>query len=102
MAIVASVHIFGMLRNTIRVGELEVCAAGDTVGDLIEELTARYGSQVKQELLDEEGMKQELLDEEGNLDYSHMIFVGGERVTDLQAKIQHGDEVVITGAFGGG
>jgi molybdopterin converting factor small subunit len=92
MAIVASVHIFGMLRNTIRVGELEVCAAGDTVGDLIEELTARYGSQVKQELLDEEG----------NLDYSHMIFVGGERVTDLQAKIQHGDEVVITGAFGGG
>jgi hypothetical protein len=47
-------------------------------------------------------VKQELLDEEGNLGYSHTVFVAGEQVTDLQAKIQHGDEVVITGAFGGG
>jgi MoaD family protein len=87
---VALVRIFGMLRNVIKVGELEVHT--DTVGDLIEELTARYGSQVKQELLDNDG----------NLGYSHNIFIRGKRVTDLQTKIEHGDEVVIVGAFGGG
>ena len=67
--------------------------AGSTLADVIDQLAARYGVKVKEELLDEEG----------NLDYAYGIFFGdGERVPDLSTRIEDGAELVIMIMMGGG
>ena len=63
-----------------------------TLADLIDQIAARYGNKVKEELLDEEG----------NLDYSYGIFSDGIRVGDLTTQIQDGAEVDIVMMMGGG
>ena len=67
--------------------------AGSTLGNVIDQLAARYGVKVKEELLDEEG----------NLDYAYGIFFGdGERVPDLSTRIEDGAELYIMIMLGGG
>ncbi|MFC1943275.1 MoaD/ThiS family protein [Chloroflexota bacterium] len=72
---------------------VELDLAGSTLADVIDQLAARYGVKVKEELLDEEG----------NLDYAYGIFFGdGERVADLTTQIEDGAELVILIMLGGG
>lgn len=63
-----------------------------TLADIIDQMAARYGVKVKEELLDEEG----------NLDYAYGIFSDGERVPDLATRIQDGAELNIVIMMGGG
>ena len=67
-------------------------STGSTLADVIDQIAAKYGCKVKEELLDEEG----------NLDYAYGIFSDGERVADLATRIQDGAEVAIVMMMGGG
>jgi hypothetical protein len=67
--------------------------SGDnTLADVIDQLTARYGVKVKEELLDAEG----------NLDHAYGIFNDGERVPGLSAQIEDDAELVVVVMLGGG
>ncbi|MFQ5826494.1 MAG: MoaD/ThiS family protein [Dehalococcoidia bacterium] len=89
---VIRVKAHGLLRAVLGDREVAVSPAGNTLGDLIEQLATQFGAKVKEELFDEEG----------NLDYSHAFFVRGERRSNLSDKIEDGDEVVVTSIIGGG
>ena len=86
------VKAHGLLRAVLRNGEVTVSPGGNTLGDLIEQLTVQFGAKVKEELFDEEG----------NLDYANAFFVRGERRSNLSDRIEDGDEVVVTSVIGGG
>jgi len=67
--------------------------SGDnTLADVIDQLTARYGVKVKEELLDAEG----------NLDHAYGIFNDGERVPGLSAQVEDDAELVVVVMLGGG
>ena len=67
--------------------------SGDnTLADVIDQLTARYGVKVKEELLDADG----------NLDYAYGIFSEGERVPGLSAQVEDDAELIIVVMLGGG
>lgn len=87
-----SIRFFGMMRSIVGADEVEANPSGDTLQDLIDFISAQYGSAVKNELLDKEG----------NLDLSYAIFIGGQRAQSLAAKIHDGDEVVFTTGLAGG
>ena len=89
---VIRVRAYGVLRSLLGDGEVVVNPKGNTLGDLIDELAARHGSKIREELFDEEG----------NLDYSHALFVSGQRLGSLSDEIKDGEEVVITSIIGGG
>lgn len=65
---------------------------GATVEDLIEELAKRYGSQIKEELL-EKG--------EGH-PTGYAIFVNQKIINSLSALVRDEDEVIILSQIGGG
>ncbi len=87
-----TVRVYGVLRSILGESRLEVSLAGSSVGDLIDELAAKYGDKVRQELLDEDG----------SLDCAYLFFVGGESVHSLSQGLENGDEVVITTMIAGG
>ena len=74
--------------------ELEVAFAGETVGDLIEHLVARYGRTARKALY-----------EDGELDPVIQILLNGEKwVTrdQLDATLRDGDSVMLMMLMGGG
>jgi len=96
---VVTVKIYGPLGSDLDKSRfdsyltVELDLAGSTLGNVIDQLAARYGVKVKEELLDEED----------NLDYAYGIFFGdGERVPDLSTRIEDGAELYIMIMLGGG
>ncbi len=87
-----TVRVYGVLRSILGESRLEVSLSGSSVGDLIDELAAKYGDKIRQELLDEDG----------SLDCAYLFFVGGEPVHGLSQGLENGDEVVITTMIAGG
>lgn len=80
-----------ILPKLLGAREIIVTPDGDTLGDVIEQLIARYGQVVKEELFDKEG----------NLDYCYAFFANGERLESLSDKIE-GNELLILSAVAGG
>ena len=89
---VVMIRVFGMLRSILKKEELVVHLVGDTVEDLINQLAAEYGDEVRKELLNEEG----------NLDYSYALFVKNQRLDSLSTQVEDGNEVVIISMLAGG
>ena len=89
---VVTVRVYGMLRSILGESRLEVNLSGSSLGDLIDELAAKYGDKIKYELLDEDG----------SLDPAYLFFVGGESVHSRSQELEDGGEVVIAATFAGG
>ena len=87
-----TVRAFGMLGSIWGETKLEIDFAGSSIGDLIDELAAKYGRKIKQELLDEDG----------NLEHAYSLIVGGKPARSLSDKVEDGDDVVITMMMVGG
>lgn len=87
-----SFRLYGTVRTLVGSGEFTLDWEGGTLGELIDRLAERFGTRVKEELLDEEG----------NLDYSFMVMAGEERLQSLSAPVPAGREIVITNLFAGG
>ncbi|MBI4301537.1 MAG: MoaD/ThiS family protein [Chloroflexi bacterium] len=87
-----TIKVFGMLRSILGEASLVLDPPPATVHQLLNELSVRYGERVREELLDEGG----------NLDYAYGIFVAGEKLNNLSAKIEDGVEVVIASIIAGG
>ena len=85
------VKIYGTLALDLNESRIELKLTGNTLADVIDQMTAQYGSKVREELLDQEG----------SLDYAYGIFSDGERV-NLGTRIQDGSELVIVNMLGGG
>jgi MoaD family protein len=74
--------------------ELEIEFAGETVGDLIEHLVARYGRKARQALY-----------EDGKLDQVVQILLNGEEFVahdQLDTVLQDGDSVILMMMMAGG
>lgn len=87
-----TVRVYGILGSIFGGSRLEIEFAGNSIGDLIDGLTAKYGGKIKQELLDEDG----------NLEHAYSLIVGGKPVRGLSDKVEDGDEIVITMMMVGG
>ncbi len=87
-----TVKVFGTLSLDLGITSLELDLAGGTLADLIEQMANRYGTKVKEELMDKEG----------NLDYAYGIFCAGEKLNYLSTRIRDGAELVIVNMLGGG
>jgi MoaD family protein len=75
--------------------ELQIEFAGETVGDLIEHLVARYGRKAGQALYDEGG----------ELDPMLQILLNGEQWIahdQLDTPLRDGDDVILMMMMGGG
>jgi MoaD family protein len=75
--------------------ELELEFGGETVGDLVEHLVARYGRCVRQALLDEDG----------ELDPVVQVLLNGEEWVShdrLDTALQDGDTVLLMMMIAGG
>ena len=86
-----TVRTAGGLRRVLG-KEAAVSVEGDSLRDLIDQLAALFGAEVKAELLNEEG----------EIDYSHAFFARGERLYHAGDRIVDGDEVLIFPAIAGG
>ena len=86
----ATVFVPTQLRNYTG-GATKVEAAGATVDEALAALDARYP-----------GLRFRVVDEQGRIRKHMRIFVGGERVLELGAKVGAKDEVHIFGALTGG
>ena len=86
------VRLFGRLRDLIGVPETELEVRGRTLGDLVEELAARFGEKIKEELIGDDD----------RVDYAYALFRCGERVWELSSPIDDGDEITITSMLAGG
>jgi MoaD family protein len=75
--------------------ELEVEFAGETIGDLIEHLVARYGRKARQALYDEKGELDPVV---------QVLLNGKEWVThdQLDTALQDGDNVMLMMMLAGG
>jgi len=74
--------------------ELEIEFAGETVGDLIEHLVARYGRKARQALY-----------EDGKLDQVVQVLLNGETFVPhdrLDTVLQDGDSVILMMMMAGG
>lgn len=72
-------------------GATRVEAQGPTVDALMHDLDRRYT-----------GLRFRVVDEQGRIRRHMRIFVGQDRVTDLDRPLASGDEVLIFGALSGG
>jgi sulfur-carrier protein len=75
-------------------GESEVCAAGTTLRQLLDDLDRRYP-----------GVAFRVVDEQGRLRPHMVVWLRGERCRDLDTRIDHlgrHDEVVLMQALSGG
>ncbi|MFC2021148.1 MoaD/ThiS family protein [Chloroflexota bacterium] len=86
------VKVLSTLGLDLDKSSFELELAGNTLADVINQMAARYGAKVKEELLDEVG----------NLDYAYGIFSNGHKVNDLDTRIQDGTELSIVIMMGGG
>ena len=84
-----------VLPEVIGRKELEVEFAGETIGDLIEHLVARYGRKAKQALYDEKGELDPVV---------QVLLNGKEWVThdQLDTALQDGDNVMLMMMLAGG
>ncbi len=87
-----TVRTHGMARVILRDVEITLDMAGNSIRDLIDQLAAQYGQEVREQLLDEQG----------NLDYAYLFLIGGERVDSPSHKVEDGDEIMIASMLGGG
>ncbi len=86
------VKFTGTLGLDLGQSGFELDLAGGTLADVIDQLIARCGVKVREELLDEEG----------NLDYAYGIFNDGEKVDTLATQVQDGAELLVINMIGGG
>ena len=86
----ATVFVPTQLRNYTG-GATKVEAAGATVDEALTTLDARYP-----------GLRFRVVDEQGRIRKHMRIFVNGERVTEVGAKVGAKGEVHIFGALSGG
>jgi molybdopterin synthase sulfur carrier subunit len=87
------VKIFSTLRSVVGAKEAEVGAA-DTVGDVLEELMARYP-----------GLRERILDDDGNLQSSINVLVNGRNIrflNGLDTTVQESDQLALFPPVGGG
>ena len=80
-----------ILPRLLGTRQIVVTPDGDTLGDIIEELTTQYGQVVKEELLDKEG----------NLDYCYAFFAKGERLGSLSDKVTSNELLILSAVAGG-
>ena len=89
------VRIFATLRSLVGAKELEVdVGAGDTVGNMLDKLTAQYPA-----------LRERVLDDDGNLQSSINVFVNGRSIKfldGLNSPIQEGDRLALFPPVGGG
>ena len=85
-----SVHIPQQLRNYTG-GERQVPAAGATVDEALAHLNQRFP-----------GIRFRVVDEQGRIREHMRIFVDGERVHEIGAKLKAAAEIHIFGALSGG
>jgi molybdopterin synthase sulfur carrier subunit len=89
------VRIFATLRPLVGAKEVEVdVKAGDTVGNMLEKLTAEYPA-----------LKERALDADGNLQSSINVFVNGRNIKfldGLNSPIREGDRLALFPPVGGG
>ena len=86
------VNLVGPLASLLGTRELAVEPAGDTVGDVLESLAARYGARVREEFLAQDG----------SLGDAYMVLIGKQRVHSLALKVSDGDELLVIPPFAGG
>ncbi len=86
------VKFAGTLGLDLGQSGFELDLAGGTLADVIDQLIARCGVKVREELLDEEG----------NLDYAYGIFSDGEKVDNLATQIEDGAELLVIDMIGAG
>ncbi len=72
-------------------GAAEVAGRGATLGEVLDELDARYP-----------GMRFRIVDEQGRIRRHVRIFVNGEVVGGLAVEVAERDQVQIVGALSGG
>ncbi len=89
------VKFFATLRPLVGAKEAEVeLRTKDTVGSVLEKLTAEYPA-----------LKERILDEEGNLQSSINVLVNGRNIRfldGLDTAIQEGDQLALFPPVGGG
>jgi len=87
-----TVKVAGPLAVAVGRREVAVELAGNSLGDIVRELAAKYGAKVTEQLLDDRG----------GLDFFYLAFVAGKRVHSLSALVKDGDEVLFIPALAGG
>ncbi len=89
------VNFFATLRPLVGVKEAEVeLQAGDTVGNVLEKLTAEYPA-----------LRGRVLDDDGNLQSSINVLVNGRSIRfldGLDTAIEEGDQLALFPPVGGG
>lgn len=89
------VKIFATLRQLVGEKEVEVRVdVGDTVGNVLEKLTAEYPA-----------LRQHILDDEGNLQRFIIVLVNGRSVKfldGLKSPIRESDQLALFPLLGGG
>ena len=86
-----TVKVTGSLRRLLS-NKTVVTLDGETLGDLINQLATQFGTELKEELLDN-----------GNdLYYGYVVFCRGERLCHVSDRITDGDEILILSALAGG
>ena len=90
--ICVKITLAGPVAALVGTRELTMEPTGDTVGDVIDTLAARYGV----------GVKEEVLAQDGGLSDAYMILIGKRRVYSLAEKVSDGDEMLVIPPFAGG
>jgi len=72
-------------------GATRVQAAGATVGEVLDDLDARYP-----------GLKFRVIDEQDRVRKHMRMFIGRDETRSIAARLSDGDELLIFGALSGG
>ena len=87
-----TIHLYGYLRVMLGTEVITQEWQGGTLRDLLIRL-ADAGHGV---------IPAELFDDNGDLDRAYALFANGNRVDDPSARVEDGDDVVITSMLAGG